>query len=225
MKKLICSLLFTGLLFHAASAQDTINHLFKWSKVNSWGIYFQPEVQFYKDGNFAKSVIGAIQLNNRLGIGIGMKHLRDENSDAVGKFLGMHAMFGRLEYVILPKSIVHLSIPLDFGLAQYQYDSSLVNHHELNIPNYRHIHIHNSDRAFYFQPGVNVELNLFKYAKLNLGASYQLVNPINSNSIAELKDLSRFGANAGLKIGLFNCKKKSFKHHTWRKKHREEESH
>jgi hypothetical protein len=56
--------------------------------------------------------------------------------------------------------------------------------------------------ALVIEPGVNVEFNLFKFFRVDLGASYRLVSETDLQYLSD-EDLSDFTVNVGFKFGFF----------------------
>jgi hypothetical protein len=52
------------------------------------------------------------------------------------------------------------------------------------------------------EPGIALEINTFKYVKLNLSAGYRFVSDVSFRNLSG-KDLSGVTFSAGLKIGIF----------------------
>ena len=60
------------------------------------------------------------------------------------------------------------------------------------------------DPKFYFaEPGLMIEINIWKYAKLGIGASYRYTSNVSYNSLTT-NDLDGFSAVASVKFGMFN---------------------
>ena len=102
------------------------------------------------------------------------------------KWGGVH-----LEYTLWPLQIVHLTIPLSAGIGQMKITES-VNETLTGAPN------------FYFaEPGLMIEINVWKYAKLGFGGSYRYTANVSYNSLTT-NDLNGFSAVASVKFGMFN---------------------
>ena len=63
---------------------------------------------------------------------------------------------------------------------------------------------------FIFEPGIGVEVNVFKFFRIELGGSYRFiagldmpVNPTTKKSYVEDKDLGSWSVNLALKFGKF----------------------
>jgi hypothetical protein len=66
----------------------------------------------------------------------------------------------------------------------------------------------NNSNFGFVQPGLNLEVNVFKYGKLYLGASYRIATNVDSDAVAPYTlttaQVSGLNINIGAKIGLFN---------------------
>jgi hypothetical protein len=62
----------------------------------------------------------------------------------------------------------------------------------------------------FLQPGVHLDLNVFKYGKFYFGGSYRIATNVKNRLIAiydlTTSQLSGLNLEAGLKLGLFNYK-------------------
>lgn len=57
------------------------------------------------------------------------------------------------------------------------------------------------------QPGIHLEMNLMRYAKIYVGANYRLsFLTDNQSALLPANTLQGFSINAGLKLGLFDYK-------------------
>ena len=108
-----------------------------------------------------------------------------------------------LEYILFPKSAVHLSIPLIIGAGgttlnakKYQDDSNL-NPNEWAL--YEYVE---SSGFFLLEPGLNVELNMAKFFRLSAGANYRYVSGTNLQRLSD-NDLSGVNFNITFKFGGF----------------------
>jgi len=102
------------------------------------------------------------------------------------KLEGLH-----LEYTLWPLQVVHLSIPLSAGIGQMKIEGS-------TNP------VINGDPNFYFaQPGLMIEINVWKYAKLGFGGSYRYTGNVSYNSLTS-NQLNGFSAVASVKFGFFD---------------------
>jgi hypothetical protein len=96
-----------------------------------------------------------------------------------------------LEYTMWPLQVVHLSIPLSSGIGQMKIIGS-------TNP------VITGDPNFYFiQPGLMVEINVWKYAKLGFGGSYLYTANVSYNSLTS-NQLNGFSAVASVKFGFFD---------------------
>jgi len=108
-----------------------------------------------------------------------------------------------LEYILFPKSAVHLSFPLIIGAGgstlnakKYQDDSNL-NPNEWALYDYVE-----SSGFFLLEPGINVELNMAKFFRLSAGANYRYISGTNLQRLSD-NDLSGVNFNITFKFGGF----------------------
>ncbi|MBU8893202.1 MAG: porin family protein [Bacteroidales bacterium] len=101
-----------------------------------------------------------------------------------------------LEYTMFSDKKIHFSIPVVVGAAGiyvYEDDGDFFYDQFNEIEN---------SAAFVVEPGVNIELNLFKFFRVGLGASYRLIEGTDLVNLTD-EDLSDLSFNATFKFGLF----------------------
>lgn len=138
--------------------------------------------------------------NNKFTIGASYKFIATENTP-VGEaddrlYLDQFYAGLKFEYSIFPTKPVHFNLFLEAGLG----------HTELDMKDaYEFDHFEGSGTNasfFYAEPGAAIELNLWKYLKLDIGAGYRFASAVTYRSITE-KNIMGFTFSGGLKIGLF----------------------
>ncbi len=201
----------------------------KGNGLKSWGITASPLIQFGQIGT-QSGMNFAFHVNNKWAIGAGflgnMPSREDPNINTVPaarqSFSGL-----TLEYTPKANSLFHVSFPLMIGTIRQQNQDMMYIMDTAN-PNAlpygpqpggtggRIDHDHddffggfNGPRSFGIQPGVNLELNVFKYGKLFAGVNYRAAFGENSTS-----DMKGFSGQVGMKFGLFD---KAFKSKTMKK--------
>lgn len=101
-----------------------------------------------------------------------------------------------MEYTIFSNKLVHFTIPVVVGAAGiyiYEDDGDFFHDNFDDIEN---------TAAFVVEPGINVELNLFKFFRVDLGASYRLIQCTGLMYLQD-EDLSDLSVNATFKFGFF----------------------
>jgi len=90
---------------------------------------------------------------------------------------------------IMPKKVVHFSVPLFVGVGNLELERS-------------NIFIENS--AFLLlEPGINLELNVVQFMKFGIGASYRMVQGTNLRNDLVDDDLSYWSGNFSIVFGKF----------------------
>lgn len=168
------------------------------------GYYVSPSCQI-GDMTGSTAVIpgigGGILLNESIYLGLNYKFIVTENTPTglTDTRLYLDRKWGGLkfEYSLSPAKIVHLNFPVEAGISHIEYDlkDSYGDRGGSALPN--------SDATFaYVEPGVALEVNLMKYAKLNLSAGYQFTSGVSFGQLTGT-DLRGFVCGISLKIGLF----------------------
>lgn len=101
-----------------------------------------------------------------------------------------------LEYTIFTNKVMHFTIPVVVGaggISLYEDNGDWLNNEWNEIEN---------SAAFVVEPGVTVELNLFKFFRVDLGASYRYVSGTSLDFLDD-EDLTDLSFNATFKFGFF----------------------
>lgn len=179
-------------------------------KINYLGLYFAPEFQYGQlDGTFTPmgGMSMMLQVNKKWGIGMTGFAGRGSRTDTTqngGHFGGL-----KLEYTPKPDARIHVSFPLMLGVGQAGGRGFGNNMGRRNGGNHGgfdgnddRFDDEGTERRAYavIQPGISAEANLFRYAKVFVGANYRFAFNSDGYSAA----LQGFSTNAGLKIGVFD---------------------
>ncbi len=228
MKKgiMLILLVVSSLGAYKASAQDTVKTLLHLKSPKTWGLYVAPEYQYGQIKNVFTSYVGGsamLMLNNRFAFGLTAQGSADEGFSPAGiSPLLVRNEFGGLkfEYVVKPASAVHISFPLVIGGGNLRADSTSYvgivkdendgggkGNHNGNYGG------KNDNRGYSAEygviiPGINIEANVVKHAKLFVGASYRIPFSVTTNNataatLLPTTAIQGLSINAGIKVGLF----------------------
>lgn len=183
--------------------------LFKPQKLKSFGISFQSQILFGKGGP-ERGVGLQVHLNNKLSLGVASFNSMPRRNDPNGMMtLDNRQRFNALTIEATPMAnkVFHLSFPLSIGRIQEDfsanmYPQSLYSSYIMPQP-IRHNRFQYGPKVLGVQPGINLEVNLFKYVKLFGGANYRF-------AFGEEKTpgMSRGTGTLGVKVGVFDKKVK-----------------
>jgi len=216
MKKII-TLLFIALFAQVSFAQekdekvkeeDSMQTLFTKDNLKFTGGYLAPEVKVGNVHEDISLIIGGkmgFTFNEHFTIGLAGYGLTnnsnfDINNDPLDPArIGMGYGGLNLEYTFFSNKKVHFTIPVVVGAAGiyvYEDDGDFFSDQFNEIEN---------SAAFVVEPGVNIELNLFKFFRIDLGASYRLIEgtAFDNNIGLNDEDLSDLSFNVGFKFGFF----------------------
>lgn len=176
-------------------------------KIKQIGIYVAPETQIsYLDGHIKPLFGGSamILLNQKLGIGLsGYSTGRGfRNGDGVDfRYGGV-----KVEYTFRPSKRFHFSVPVLLGMGSANDRLGMDNDNRNPQPWGGPSRNSFGNRFFVAQGGINLEGNLFKYAKVFVGANYRFAGIDNrrSTSTLDYNQVSGPSVNIGLKFGLFD---------------------
>ena len=213
MKK-IFTVLLLALMVQVSFAQeekveekDEMKTLFTKNNMKFTGGYIAPELKIsniHEDlGLFVGGKIG-FTFNDNFSVGIAGYGLTTNSNftiptDTMAR-IGMGYGGLSLEYTVFGNKVVHFTIPVIVGVAGvYVYEDDEDFFYDNVNNNFNDIE---NSAAFVVEPGINIELNLFKFFRVDLGASYRL---ISGTSLVHLQDedLSDLSFNATFKFGFF----------------------
>lgn len=204
-----------------ASTPKTTQTLFGKIKprINKIGLYVAPEFQYFGAANAYTPASGAAVMlifNERFSVGVAGANTQRFTPKAfnnTGLRMNYSYAGGQLEYSFAPHRILHIAVPLFIGAGQSRVDSlGSFRHFGRGDRDWNDYSVNSNNPFFVIQPGLRIETNLFRFAKLYLGANYRAVigntsvtYPSGTSTAAVTNSqLSGVSFSAGLKLGLFD---------------------
>jgi len=150
-------------------------------------------------------------INHSVAIGLGgygiASNVDFENSIRPNDTITLNGGYGGLylEFITFPKFPVHISFPIMIGAGgmAYHKDNGLLKSNSNNDDDYdRRYTFIESDAFFVIEPGVELEMNVLRFFRVALGASYRYLGDLKmENTKKDAFD----GINAGVtfKFGRF----------------------
>lgn len=217
MKKTIFVLLASLMIGLPVVAQttgtDSYQTLFSSSRCTGWYVGFGTTFTKLNDEPVALPDFEAgVIIDNKVSLGITSGGFADVPGELFypeldgGNGLYLEGGYGGIvvEPILSHKSLVHLSIPLRAGLGGAVYTSpnevaEIEDDGEIDY----HRRVADKDLFCYFEPGVNAEVNVFKFMQITGGASYRFFHSID---LVETPSdaFNGFSARIGLRFGNFN---------------------
>lgn len=213
MKNLVYTLIFLLCFSQAALAQyqqevpvkQTKTLLGNGTKVRGFGSLDMRMTKFNNDLGLVMGAHGGIILNNHFVIGLGGYGLssnfvieESENFDELFLYGGYGGLI--LGAIFSPKEVIHIYIPVLIGAGGMEVtDRNFLNH--FNRPYGFGTYLENT-AFFVVEPGVEIEVNVTRFFKIGLGASYRLVRESDLTLLSN-EDLSGFSGGLSLKFGKF----------------------
>jgi len=183
-------------LHHLNGQTPVMNHLFK-DKANEYCLFINPAFQLSEIAlqySAISAICAGVIINKKIVAGalynFTLNDLPIPESQGSG-MLQMKMGGIRFEYTLWPKEKVHLTIPLSIGVGRLKI-----------IENTTRLLEGNPSFSF-AEPGLMLEINILKYAKLGIGTSYRYMSHLYYNSLTA-NDLKGFNAVASVKFGMFN---------------------
>jgi hypothetical protein len=144
--------------------------------------------------------IGAgVILNNKISLGLTYKYILTENTPDKETdnrlYLDQKYMGIKGEYSVLPNKVFHLNFPLEVGVGETEMDVKDSYENSRNT-------LTNDAWFAYLEPGVALEVNVWRYIKVNVTGSYRFISDVTFRNLSE-KDFSGLNFSTGLKIGIF----------------------
>lgn len=203
MRKQNLLMALVGLVFGSAQAQTETQSLLGNGRVQSWGIVVNPQVQYAE-------VLGASTFFANLKAGVVFNHKwvwglhAGQSLMKIPRYNDLTMMTENLEftqggmyveYRLFPHKLVHVSIPINVGVLQTESEN------EFNGP-WGVEEMEREYTNFYLEPGLNIELNVSKFVKFQVGASYRFNDAMIAPKNSDLKINHHPMFNAGVTIGL-----------------------
>jgi len=213
MKKVITLLvlaLFVQLSFaqeDTVEKKDDMKTIFTKENLKFTGGYIAPELKVSNVHEDISLFVGGkigFTFNDKFSIGLagyGLSNNSNFNIDYSGNpntlaRIGMGYGGLSMEYSLFSNKVIHFTVPVVVGAAGiyvYEDDGDFFYNDYEDIEN---------SAAFVVEPGVNIEVNVFKFMRLDLGASYRLISGSDLIYLQD-EDLSDLSFNATFKFGLF----------------------
>ncbi len=165
------------------------------------GYFVNPACQFGKVAGSTAVLpgIGAgITINNKVSLSVNYRFIITENTPAgeMDQRLYLDQQYAgiRGEYALFPERVTHINFRVEAGSGHTEFDLKDA-FETADVPV--------KDASFaYLEPGIALEVNLWKYLKLDLGAGYRIVSHVTFGDMTE-KDFRGFSCSAGFKLGIF----------------------
>ncbi len=202
--------LFITIATFSAQAQSETQTLLGKGKLNSWGVIISPSLQaasIYGETALFTQMKAGVVLNDNWTIGgfggvtpLELYPVGLQSQFAIPTDFRLYTSGGFIEYRLQPTQLLHFAFPLSVGGILNDMDSRDWNG-GLDLDD------DGEDFRIFVEPGVNLELNLHKYARLYAGMSYRFHGgSIYSEGLAVPFTGDYLLINAGLKFGVFNFK-------------------
>lgn len=212
MKHTLITILTILVVFSSIQAQDqqeipyreTKTVLGKASKVRGFGSLDTRMTEFNDELGLMVGAHGGIILNNNFVLGLGgyglATNFKFDGIDPAEE-LYLYGGYGGLIIgaIFAPKEVVHIYTPVLIGAGGLEVsDRNLFRNGGFNDFN-RYIE---NTAFFVIEPGLEVEVNITRFFKIGLGASYRIIRESDLINVSN-KDLSGFSGGLSLKFGKF----------------------
>ena len=134
----------------------------------------------------------------RTGVGFNANALLSKSfySETLQKDIRVEGGYGGLaiEYVLFPKSVIHINLPLTLGAGGYNYVES-------EDP-FAPIDPENSEAFFMIEVGAELEVNVAKFLKIGAGFSYRSISGSDFLNRDNNQDIIKASALEGVNYGI-----------------------
>jgi hypothetical protein len=182
---------------------SSMKTLFKPHKLTSFGLSFQSQMLFGKGGP-ERGMGLQVHLNNKLSLGIASFNSMPDRDGGMQMDPRQRFSAFTMEATPMANKVFHLSFPLAIGRIQEESPIYLYgNPYSCSMPQPIRLSLNSQGpRALGIQPGINLEVNLFKYVKVFGGANYRF-------AFGEEKTpgMSRAAGTLGVKVGVFDYRR------------------
>jgi hypothetical protein len=176
------------------------------TKVRGFGSLDMRMTELTDDLGLLMGAHGGIILNNHFVIGLGgyglTSNFQVEGSESP-EDLYLYGGYGGLILggIFSPKEVVHIYTPVLIGAGGMEVtDRNYLNNFHRPYPPFGTFA--ETSAFFMVEPGLDVEINVTRFFKIGLGASYRLVRQSDLITVSD-KDLSGFSGGLSLKFGKF----------------------
>lgn len=176
---------------------------------HSFGAFLGFQTKFTEINNQGAMMTGGevnIIINRRLNLGFAgyglVTNVESNSIDELGRPYFIEMGYGGLniEPVMFSKSLIHFTVPVLLGAGgiaesnlRYQYFDYDENFFD---------NLHRSDMFLFVEPGVNAELNVFKFFRVAGGVSYRWVSDVQIPTLSSAT-VNGWNANIALRFGWF----------------------
>ena len=185
--------------------RDDINTIFNKDNLKVTGGFIAPSIKVGTIHEDASMLLGGkigMTFNDKFSLGLAGYGLTnnsnfDINDDPLNPArIGMGYGGLNLEYTFFTNKKIHFSIPVLVGVGGiyiYEDDDDYFNNEWDEIEN---------SAALVIEPGIDIEMNLFKFFRVGVGASYRMVSQTDLVYLSD-EDLTGYTVNATFKFGFF----------------------
>lgn len=208
MKRILFLLL--AIATFSAQAQSETQTLLGKGGPKSWGVMLSPSLQtasIYGETALFLQMKGGVVINGNWTLGAfgGVTPFELYPASLQPRFaqptdFRLYTGGGFAEYRIQPTKLLHLAFPLAVGGIVNDMD-------DRDWSNGIDFDDDGEDFRLFVEPGVNLELNLHKYARLYAGLSYRFHgNSVYNEGLAVPATGDYLLVNGGIKLGIFDFK-------------------
>lgn len=148
------------------------------------------------DGSSASlfNLRGGLNSKDKISLGAyfntSLNDIKPESETVQGVYLDYWSVGGFAEYTLLSKRVLHVTFPLYAGYGEVEMDNE---NGDAGLGEANFLQI---------EPSALLEVNLYKYVRLNLGAGYRFIGQMEYRNFNQA-DISGLTGYVGLKVGVF----------------------
>jgi hypothetical protein len=214
-----------GELMVSDSIDNSTQYLVRNSTIKTFGVYVGNDIGNNRFGGSStpfSSLSLNLLLNQKLSLGAVLNSQLNRNytplgissSGTIRTRLDMAGL--KIGYSFSPRKLINFTFPVQVGVGAMQVDStSNINNSYRGHRKYFGWRSRKDVTFGFVTPGIEVNLNVFKYGIIYLGSNYRIATNVSNDTgiayVVKASDINGLSLFAGVKVGIFELWKRKLK--------------
>ena len=194
---MVCLLSFLLSFTLKAQNENEARTLFKNGSFENIGFMVAPSYGYTRmDGTSASlaNIRTGVIIQDKFTVGafygFSLNDINPESENTPNVYMDFRSYGGFVEYTIRPSELIHVTFPLFIGSGEVEMDND---EGSAGL---------GEENVLLIEPGALLEINLNRYIRFNIGASYRFVGDMDYRNM-DNSDISGLTGQVGLKFGVF----------------------